>query len=153
MLKTFSLRMRELPLTVYGPPGLRELYDALGRVFGRLTYPVELVELRAGDALQHDGDQLCAFPVSHGVPALGYAIVEQERPGRFDDAGADALGVPLGPSVDRSSEAKPSTLADGNVSQPNELVGQPPRRSHHRLLWRHAPCGGRLDPVPVGPDS
>ena len=25
MLKTFSLRMRDVPLTVYGPPGLRDL--------------------------------------------------------------------------------------------------------------------------------
>src|SRR5580692_943839 len=50
LLKTFSLRMREAPLTIYGPPGLRELVDALRRVFGRLSYPVELVELRAGEA-------------------------------------------------------------------------------------------------------
>jgi hypothetical protein len=31
MLKTFALRGRELPLTVYGPPGLRELFGALRR--------------------------------------------------------------------------------------------------------------------------
>src|SRR6185295_19792393 len=29
MLKTFALRDRDLPLTVYGPPGLRELFGAL----------------------------------------------------------------------------------------------------------------------------
>src|SRR3954453_7371449 len=49
MLKTFVLRDRDLPLTVYGPPGLRDLFDALHRVFGRLTYPLELVELKAGE--------------------------------------------------------------------------------------------------------
>ena len=97
MLKTFALRTRETPLTVYGPVGLRELFDSLKRVFGRLTYPVELVELRAGDALPHDGYEVCAFPVEHGVPALGYALVEAERPGRFDDTVADSLGVPFGP--------------------------------------------------------
>src|SRR3954451_13876700 len=40
MLKTFALRGRELPLTIYGPPGLRDLFAALHRVFGRLTYPL-----------------------------------------------------------------------------------------------------------------
>src|ERR687888_1766449 len=52
MLKTFALRGRELPMTVYGPPGLRELFGALRRIFGKLTYPLELVEIRPGDALE-----------------------------------------------------------------------------------------------------
>src|SRR6187549_1665371 len=42
MLKTFALRGREIPLVVYGPPGLRELFAALRRVFGKLTYALEL---------------------------------------------------------------------------------------------------------------
>src|SRR3954470_8414285 len=29
MLKTFGMRGRETPLTVYGPPGLRALFEAL----------------------------------------------------------------------------------------------------------------------------
>src|SRR5215470_11767719 len=41
MMKTFALRGRELPLTVYGPSGLGELLGALRRIFGRLTYEVE----------------------------------------------------------------------------------------------------------------
>jgi ribonuclease Z len=123
MLKTFSLRMRETPLTVYGPAGLRDLYNALGKVFGRLTYPVELVELRAGDVLTRDGYDLCAFPVHHGVPALGYALVESERPGRFDEAAADALGVPFGPERGALQRGEAVTLADGRAVQPEQLVG------------------------------
>src|ERR687891_299303 len=51
MLKTFALRGRELPIKVYGPPGLRDLFSALRRIFGKLTYPFDLVELRPGDVL------------------------------------------------------------------------------------------------------
>ena len=123
MLKTFSLRMRDVPLTVYGPPGLRDLYAALGKVVGKLTYPVELVELRAGDVLTRDGYGICAFPVDHRVPALGYALVESERPGRFDNAVADALGVPFGPERGALQRGEPVTLADGRTVQPEELVG------------------------------
>src|SRR5919107_1198932 len=43
MLKTFALRGRELPLTVYGPRGLAELFGTLRRIFGRLTYEVSVV--------------------------------------------------------------------------------------------------------------
>ena len=125
LLKTFSLRARDEPLRVYGPPGLGELYNALGRVIGRLTYPVELVELRAGDRLERDGYEICAFPVDHRVPALGYALVEAERPGRFDDAKADELGVPFGPERGVLQRGEPVTLADGRTIQPEELVGEP----------------------------
>ena len=38
MLKSFALRGREEPITIYGPPGLGELFGALRRIFGRLTY-------------------------------------------------------------------------------------------------------------------
>src|SRR3984893_2982780 len=55
MLKTFSLRGRELPLTLYGPPGLRDLFGALRRVFGRLTYEFELVEVGPGGRLARGG--------------------------------------------------------------------------------------------------
>ena len=52
MLKTFALRGRDVPLTLYGPSGLRELLSVLRRVFGNLTYPVETVELGPGDVLE-----------------------------------------------------------------------------------------------------
>jgi ribonuclease Z len=97
MLKTFALRGRELPLIVYGPPGLSNLFASLRRVFGKLTYPLELVELQPGDVLEREEYNLVTFPVAHGVQALGYALVEHPRPGRFDVETADALGVPPGP--------------------------------------------------------
>jgi len=71
MLKTFALRGRDLPITIYGPPGLRDLFGALRRIFGRLTYEYELVELRPGDALTRDGYQLVPFGVQHRVSAVG----------------------------------------------------------------------------------
>ena len=36
-------------------PGSRELFKALGRIVGRLSYEVELVELDEGEAVRHDG--------------------------------------------------------------------------------------------------
>ena len=125
MLKTFALRDRDLPLTVYGPPGLRDLFDALRRIFGRLTYPLELVEVRAGEALERDGYKLLVFPASHGVPAVGYALVELPRPGRFDVETADALGVPAGPARGALQRGEAITLPDGRTVTADAVLGPP----------------------------
>jgi ribonuclease Z len=127
MLKTFSLRQREVPLTIYGPPGLRELFASLKRVFGRLTYPVEMIEVRAGEALERDGYRILVFPVHHGVSAVGYAVVEEPRPGRFDVDAADALGVPNGPERGALQRGESITLDDGRVLTPDAVLGAPRR--------------------------
>jgi ribonuclease Z len=125
MLKTFSLRQRELPLTIYGPPGLRDLYRSLDRLIGRLSYPVELEEVRGGEALEREGYRILGIPVHHGVSALGYALVEDERPGEFDPSGADALGIPFGPERGMLQRGESVTLADGRVVTPDSVVGAP----------------------------
>ena len=84
MLKTFALRQRERQLTVYGPRGLRRLFDLLAPVIGRLTFRVELVELEPNEELERDGYRIAAFEVEHGGRGLGYALVEETRPGVFD---------------------------------------------------------------------
>jgi ribonuclease Z len=130
MLKTFSLRQREVPLTIYGPAGLRDLFKSLGRVIGKLSYPVELEEVRPGEALERDGYRILVFPVHHGVSAVGYAIDEHERPGEFDAATADALGIPFGPERGALQRGESITLDDGNVLTPDAVLGaaRPGRR-------------------------
>jgi ribonuclease Z len=124
MLKTFALRQRDVPLTIYGPPGLRDLFASLARIFGKLSYPLELVELRAGDALERPGYRILAFPVHHGVSAVGYAVVEDLRPGRFDVETADALGVPNGPERGALQRGESITLSDGRVLTPDSVLGE-----------------------------
>jgi ribonuclease Z len=124
MLKTFALRQREVPLTIYGPPGLRDLFASLARIFGKLSYPLELVELRGGDALDRNGYRILAFPVHHGVSAVGYAVVEDGRPGRFDVETADALGVPNGPERGALQRGDSITLPDGRVLTPDSVLGE-----------------------------
>ncbi|MBD0338930.1 MAG: ribonuclease Z [Thermoleophilia bacterium] len=123
MLKTFALRGRELPITIYGPPGLRDLFTALRRIFGKLTYRYELVELRPGDVLARSDYDLAAFAVRHSVNALGYALVEGPRPGRFDVAAADALAVPSGPERGALQRGEPVVLAGGRTVRPEEVLG------------------------------
>jgi ribonuclease Z len=133
MLKTFALRGREVPITVYGPPGLRDLFGALRRVFGKLTYELELVELRPGDILERREYNLVTFPVAHGVRSLGFALVEHPRPGRFDVETADALGVPPGPERGLLQAGASVQLPDGKLVTPDEVLG-PPRPGRKVVL-------------------
>jgi ribonuclease Z len=133
MLKTFALRGRELPITIYGPKGLVELFTALRRIFGRLTYELELVQVAPGQALERPGYRLETFAVGHGVSAVGYALVEAPRPGRFDVEAADALGVPSGPERGALQRGEPVTVADGRVVGPDAVLG-PPRPGRKVVL-------------------
>jgi ribonuclease Z len=124
MLKTFALRARETPLRLYGPVGLAELMTALRPVIGRLTYKVEMRALGAGDSIDGDGYRIHAFPTDHHVPSVGYAIVEDERPGRFDIDAARALGVPEGPMFGLLQHGQPVTLESGRTIEPGAVVGE-----------------------------
>ena len=124
MLKTFALRGRDTPLTIYGPSGLRELLTTLRRVFGRLNYPLELVELAPGDTLDRTDYAVRTFRVEHGVAALGYSLIEEIRPGRFDLEAAAALGVPDGPARGALQRGEPVTLDDGTVVRPDQVLGE-----------------------------
>ena len=124
MLKTFALRGREeVGLTVYGPSGVKDLFRSLRPFLGRLPYPLTVVEVAPGEELARGDYRIATFAVDHGVSAVGYAIVEDERPGRFDVAAADALGVPAGRERGQLQGGESITLADGTVVAPEAVLG------------------------------
>jgi ribonuclease Z len=141
MLKTFALRGREIDLTVYGPPGLGDLFGALKRIFGKLTYRVELHELEPGNVLERDGYNLVTFAPAHGVSAVGSALVEEPRPGRFEVDAADALGVEP-PQRGLLQRGESIEVSDGRVITPDAVLG-PPRAGRKLVL------AGDTAPSPV----
>ncbi|MDQ3676901.1 MAG: ribonuclease Z [Actinomycetota bacterium] len=101
MLKSFELRDRERPLTVYGPPGTSALLERVRPVFGRPRYGLTITELEPDEAVARDGFDIVPFAVRHRGNALGYALAEHARPGRFDAELAEHLGVVPGPDYGR----------------------------------------------------
>jgi ribonuclease Z len=139
LLKTYDLQDRQRPLRIVGPQGLRNLFSVLGRIFGKLSYAVELVELAEGDAMRHDGFEIRSFPVEHRMRALGYALVEDERPGRFDPEAASRLGVQPGPDFSRLQAGEEARGTDGTVT-PDQVMGAPRRGRKLVVTGDTGPC-------------
>src|SRR5919109_487163 len=139
LMKTYDLQDRRRPLRIVGPPGLGDLFTALRRVFGRISYDVELVELGEGEALRHAGYEVRCFPVEHRMTAYGYALVEDERPGRFDPETAEALGVKPGPDFGRLQDGESVPGRDGPV-RPEQVMGEARRGRKVVITGDTAPC-------------
>jgi ribonuclease Z len=135
MLKTFDLRGRERPLSIYGPPGLKTLLDAMRPAWGRVTFPLALEELDPHEEVGFDGYVIAPFPVEHRVRAYGYAFAEDDRPGRFDAEAAARLGVAPGPDFGRLQEGE--TV---NGVSPEQVVGEPRRGRRIVISGDTAPC-------------
>jgi len=134
MLKTFGMRGRETPLRVYGPPGLRGLFEALRPVIGRTAFPLDLAELEPNEVLRRDGYSIATFAVDHGVRAYGYVLIEDERPGRFDETRALELGVRAGPDFGRLQRGE-----EVNGVRPGQVLGEARRGRKIVLTGDSAP--------------
>jgi ribonuclease Z len=123
LLRTMALQGRTAPLHVYGPPGSRSTLETAVRLgVDRVSFPLTIQELEVGARVSHEDYDVVAFRVSHGTPALGYALVEHERLGRFDVNRARALGIPEGPLFGRLHKGE-SVEVDGRVIEAADLVG------------------------------
>jgi ribonuclease Z len=127
LLRTMALQGREEPLRLWGPRGgARVLRTAAAFGAERPVFPVEITELEPGQCVERSGYQIVPFAVDHGgPPSVGYALVEEERKGRFNPERARELGIPEGPLWGRIHRGLTVTLDDGRTIEPRELVGPP----------------------------
>jgi ribonuclease Z len=122
LLKTYDLTDRRVPLKIYGPPGLTELFQVFSPFLGRLGFTLDLIELSKTDPIPHDGYEIRPFEAAHSSRALGYALVEEERPGRFDPDAAAAAGVPEGPAYAALQRGETVEGEAGPVA-PDQVMG------------------------------
>lgn len=147
LLKTLALQLREQPLRIWGPKGAQALFkraDGLGNE--KLTFPLTVTDLESGAVVRRKDYEIRAFEVEHRKgAALGFALVEDIRRGRFDPDHARALGIPEGPLWGRIHKGETITLADGRLVKPEELVG--PERPGRRVVITGdtRPCAATIE--------
>lgn len=123
ILKTFALRERERPLVLAGPPPLGRLLQDMRPLIGTLPYDIEL-ELGQGNVVWHgDGFQIRSVEVDHRVPANGWVLSEDERPGRFNPERARELGVNPGADFGRLQRGIEIDLGQGRIVKPSDVMG------------------------------
>ncbi len=119
MLRSFELRDREKPLTVHGPPGMTALMERFRPVFGRPRYGLTLRDLEPDEVVRREDLEIVPFAVRHRGVALGYGLYEDDRPGRFDAALAEQLGVTPGPDFGRLQRGE---IVNG--VRPEQVIGE-----------------------------
>lgn len=125
LFKTYGLRGRDRPVAIVGPRGLIRLMETLRPLIGRLPFDVEIEELDEGDVLRGEGFRIVAFPTRHSIPSVGYALVEDPRPGEFDVDAARALGVTLGPDFGVLQRGGEVVTPAGRTVRPDDVLGGP----------------------------
>jgi len=146
LVRTFALQGRVEPMRLYGPKGgARILGAALGMGVERATFEVQIVELKDGESVKRDHYEIRAYSVEHGGGAIGYALIEADRLGRFDPERAKELGVPEGPLWGKLQRSQSVTLEDGRVVSPETIVGAP--RAGRKLVYTGdtRPCKATIE--------
>ncbi|MFB6162223.1 MAG: ribonuclease Z [Halococcoides sp.] len=134
LLQTWDFNDRTDPVAIHVPRGtrgrIRQLIDAVGEP----SLPVGIHEVGGGDvALDAEEYSVEAVETTHRTASVGYALVEDDRKGRFDrEKAEEELGIPPGPKYSRLHRGEPVDH-DGRTIQPDEVVGPP--RPGRRVVY------------------
>ena len=134
LLRTMALQGRTEPLLLWGPRGAGRVVKR-AEEFGmdRLSFGLDVRELEAGERVDRGDYEIVPYPADHrGARALGYALSEHDRKGRFNPDLARELGIPEGPLWGEIHRGRSVTLDDGRVIEPSVLVG--PARPGRRVV-------------------
>ena len=147
LMRTMSLQGRTEPLRLWGPKGgAKVLKRAEGFGVERLGFPAEITELESGQEIRRKEYTIMPFDVDHrGSISLGFALIEDDRRGRFDPDVARSLGIPEGPLWGQIHRGLAVTLPDGKVIEPSVLVG-PPRPGRRVVVTGDTrPCDATVE--------
>ncbi len=124
LIETMSLNERREKLRIYVPKQNEDFLKCLFYAFGynNIGYPIEVVGLKDGDTIDFGHFKVLAFKTDHIVPSLGYALIERDRPGKFNRAKAEELGIPPGPLYSKLVRGE-SIEINGQVITPDMVVG------------------------------
>jgi len=145
-LRTLSMQGRTEPLDLYGPRPARRLLEVmLFTGSEKVSFEVRIHEVRPGEPVRREGCALVPFATEHKISSLGWALVEDDRPGRFHPDRALALGVPPGPLFGALQHGQAVTLPDGRCVEPAQVLdaARPGRRVV--VSGDTRPCAGTVE--------
>ena len=149
LLSTMSLARRTSPLVIAAPEALKQIMEEIpGARSQDLTFEVEYVTLPDSTdptvVYKTPGFTVEAHPVDHGVPAFGYRLQENPKPGRLNVQRAHALGIADYADFKKLKRGEPVMGEGGQRVTPDMVLGpaSPPRIFAYSGDTR--PCEGVL---------
>ena len=153
LIKTYDLTDREVPLRIYGPPGLGDLFAIFKPFLGRLGFALELEELKDDGSVGHHDFEVRAFETDHrGARSSGYAIVEDDRPGPLRPRGRQGRRRRRRPRF-RGTPAWGGGAGQRRPGRPGPGHGAVAGRAHRRRHRRHRAPRRRPSRPPPTPTS
>jgi ribonuclease Z len=141
LLMTMELSGRERSIELYGPAALADYVTTSARLLSTgFRYPIIFHEARSGTICQTETYTIECLPLNHRILTYGYAFQERDKPGTFDVARAEALGIPKGPLYGHLQRGQSVTLADGRTISPHEVLGPPKRGRRIGYCLDTRPC-------------
>lgn len=140
LLTTLGLNGRDIPLSVYGPPGIKEYVGEMLRLVSAMVeYPLHVIEMQADKEYDLDEVHVTALPLKHGVITYGFRFREDDKPGKFDLDRAAALGIPVGPLFGELQNGN-SIEWNGRTIQPSDVLGESRRGCVLAYILDTEPC-------------
>ncbi|MBG9988032.1 ribonuclease Z [Aerococcaceae bacterium DSM 111176] len=124
--RSFQIGEEEMPLSIYGPPGIREYIQmSLKLSKSNLLYPLEIVELDPqGGKLTFDNNWTVTYlPLKHGVLSFGYRVEEPDSPGELLVEKLQSYNIPNGPIFGRLKRGEEVELEDGTQLKGTDFIG------------------------------
>jgi ribonuclease Z len=126
LLGSRSFQGGETPLTVYGPPGIREYIETSLSISGtHLLYPLHIEEIEEGVIFEDEQFSVETRKLDHALPCYGYRIAEKDRTGVLQADKLKELGVKPGPIFKKLKEGETVELEDGRVIDGSDFLGPP----------------------------
>ena len=130
LLSSFHLLGRTTPLTIYGPPKLKEIILSQFRAVETFTsYPISFVVTQhkvPQVILETEHYTVSSFPLKHRIATTGFKFEEKPQKRGLNKERADELNIPIC-DYHWIKEGKDWTADDGTVIPNNEITFDAPK--------------------------
>jgi len=135
LLQTLNFNERTSPLHIYTPAGTTDNIENLLKATGTTPeYRTQIHDASPGQTVvEAEEYSVHCFETDHQTQSVGYALVEDQRKGRFNRKRAEELGVPVGPKFQQLHEGSSVELEGGTVVYSEEVVGE--SRPGRRIVY------------------
>lgn len=149
LIMTLNLNTNIEKLRVYGPRGISHYLSCVFEATAfqpKLELEVREIEQTSSPILVYRGEGFGVYAVSsnHVVQSFAYALIEDDRPGRFNVEKALELGIPRGRLWGELQRGK-SVEVNGRLVTPEQVLG--PKRRGRKIVYSGdtRPCDAVLE--------